>query len=57
MREKNRLQHEFGDEESILNATRMAFSNEDWKDIPDGPFLWMPKPTPGVEDQDTQDAE
>lgn len=47
-RERVRLQAAFGTDAAILEATRMAFTNEQWVEVPHGPFLMMQRPTPGV---------
>lgn len=49
--ENDRLQEEFGDDDAIRAATRMAFTNEDWHDVPSGPYTMMPRPIPNVEDR------
>lgn len=47
-RERERLYQAFGhDENAIQDATRVAFSNEEWHDVPRGPFLMMDRPIPG----------
>lgn len=45
--ERYRLRRAFGSEEAIRQATRMAFTNEEWHDVPQGPFTMIPSPIPG----------
>lgn len=46
-REHDRLHEEFGDDDEIRRATRMAFTNNEWAGIPEGPFAMMERSTPG----------
>lgn len=50
--EGTRLRSVFGTDAAIADATRMAFSNEDWHDVPQGPYMMMKRPVPGVIDID-----
>lgn len=50
VRERDRLFHAFdSDQAKIAQATRMAFTNEQWHEIPQGPFAMVPMPKPGDE--------
>lgn len=48
-REHDRLHNEFDDEGDIYDATRMAFTNEDWYDVPEGPYEMIPRSIPSVQ--------
>lgn len=48
-REHDRLQEEFGgNDDEIRRATRMAFTNGEWAETPEGPFLMMERSMLGV---------
>lgn len=51
VRERHRLEDAFGTEAAIREATRVVFSNEEWHDVPQGPFMMMPRPTPGFNEE------
>lgn len=46
--EHDRLHNEFSDDGDIYDATRMAFTNQDWFDVPEGPYEMMPRSVPGA---------
>lgn len=47
-REYERLHGEFDDLDELYDATRMAFTNEQWLKVPEGPFKMMPRSKVGV---------